>query len=343
MALRAKDIAEMLGVSTATVSLVLNNKPGVGELKRQEIIRKIKELGCEYMLKDVPLEKTPVNKGRIGFVVYKKTGQIIDESPFFTYILEGINNSMTGYGYNLNFIYLNQSMSLELQESQLRSADCEGFIIFGVEMQRDDLQIFIDTGLPFAVLDNSFQESDVDSVAINNAQGTSKAIQHLYDMGHRNIGYIRCKVRINSFEERFGEYKKWMRQLGMEINEENIVDVGYSEVQVREDMKAYFNQVKELPTAFFAENDFIACNAMQAMQEWGYRVPDDISLVGFDDRPITQMVYPNLTTVNVPKDIFGPAAVDLLMSKMRSGRAQSVKLEIGTNLIMRDSVKKINK
>lgn len=342
MALRAKDIAEMLGVSTATVSLVLNNKPGVGELKRQEIIRKIKELGCEYMLKDVPLEKTPVNKGRIGFVVYKKTGQIIDESPFFTYILEGINNSMTGYGYNLNFIYLNQSMSLEVQESQLKSADCEGFIIFGVEMQRDDLQIFIDTGLPFSVLDNSFQESDVDSVAINNAQGTSKAIQHLYDMGHRNIGYIRCKVRINSFEERFQEYKKWMQYLGLKVHEEHIAEVGYSELEVRDDIKEYLKSRNDCPTAFFAENDFLACNAMQAMQELGYKVPDDISLVGFDDRPIAQMVYPNLTTVNVPKNIFGPAAVDLLMSKLRSGREQSVKLEIGTNLIVRGSVKKID-
>ena len=80
---------------------------------------------------------------------------------------------------------------------------------------------------------------------------------------------------------------------------------------------------------------------MQAMQELGIKVPDDISVIGFDDRPIAQMVQPKLTTVNVPKDIFGPAAVDLLMSKIRTGREQSVKLEIGTNLIRRDSVKKI--
>lgn len=336
MALRAKDIAEMLGVSTASVSLVLNNKPGVGEQKRQEIIQKIKELGCEYMLKEAP-----VNKGYIGFVVYKKTGQIIDESPFFTYILEGINSSITSHGYNLNFIYLNQDMTVEMQSAQLKSAGCEGFIIFGVEMQREDLQVFIDTGLPFSVLDNSFQESDVDSVVINNAQGTSKAVQHLYDMGHRKIGYIRCSVRINSFEERYGEYRKWMRHLGLPVREEYIIDAGYSEAEVRKAAKEYFEKASDFPTAFFAENDFLACGAMQAMQELGIKVPDDISVIGFDDRPIAQMVQPKLTTVNVPKDIFGPAAVDLLMSKIRTGREQSVKLEIGTNLIRRDSVKKI--
>lgn len=341
MALRAKDIAEMLGVSTAAVSLVLNNKPGVGEQKRQKIIQKIRELGCDYMLKDLP-----VNRGHIGFVVYKKSGQIIDESPFFTYILEGINTSITNYGYNLNFIYLNEDMSLQLQGSQLKTANCEGFIIFGVEMKREDLQVFIDSGLPFSVLDNAFQESDVDSVAINNMQGTSKAIQYLYDMGHRNIGYVRCKVRINSFEERYAEYKKRMKLLGLKVQEEHVIEVGYSEMEVRRGIAEYLERVKnkkskEIPTAFFAENDFIACGAMMEMQTLGYKVPDDFSLVGFDDRPISQMMQPKLTTVNVPKDIFGPAAVDLLLSKMKAGREQSIKLEIGTNLVVRESVKKL--
>ena len=157
MALRAKDIAEMLGVSTATVSLVLNNKPGVGEQKRQEIISRIRELGCDYLLKDIP-----VTKGNIGFVVYKTIGKIVDESPFFNYILEGLNSSLSEYGYNLSFVYMNRNTSSEVQEMQLRSSDCRGFLIFGVEMQREDLQVFIDTGLPFVVLDNSFQDSDVD-------------------------------------------------------------------------------------------------------------------------------------------------------------------------------------
>ncbi len=336
MVLRAKDIAEMLGVSTATVSLVLNNKPGVGEQRRQEIIQKVTELGCEYLLKDIPK-----NHGQIGFVVYKKSGQIIDESPFFTYILEGINDSVNRYGYSLNFIYLNQGMTVENQLSYLRTSNCEGFIIFGVEMKREDLQVFIDMDLPFSIVDNSFLESDVDTVAINNEQGTSKAIQHLYDMGHRNIGYIRCKVRINSFEERFTEYKKYMKHLGLEVKDRNIIDVGYSEMDIRKDVKAHMEHMEHIPTAFFSENDFLACGAMFGMQEIGYKVPDEISLVGFDNRPVAEMVQPKLTTINVPKDVFGTAAVDLLMSKMRSGRERSIKLKIGTNLIARESVKRI--
>lgn len=336
MALKAKDIAEMLGVSTATVSLVINNKPGVGEQKRQEIIRKIRELGCDYMLQDIP-----ENKGTIGFVVYKRSGRIIDESPFFTYILEGITNSITNYGYNLNFIYLNKNMSRQEQEVQLKAANCMGLIIFGVEMQREDLQVFKDSGLPFSILDNSFQESDVDSVAINNMQGTDKAVSLLYEMGHRSIGYIRSKVRINSFDERYHYYKRVLKGLGLEFHSEFVVDIGYSESEAREGIKAWLRENREFPTAFFAENDFLACNVMQGMQEVGYRIPEDFSLVGFDDRPIAQMVSPKLTTVNVPKNIFGPAAVELLMDRIKNKREQSLKIETGTNIVRRESVKKI--
>ena len=336
MALKAKDIAEMIGVSTATVSLVLNNKPGVGELRRQEIIRKIKELGCEYMLKE-----NVMNSGSIGFVVYKRRGNIVNESPFFTCILEGINYSVSKYGYHLNFIYLDKKMSLEEQECLLGNAHCKGLIIFAVEMQYEDLAVFKESGLPFVVLDNSFQENDIDAVAINNTQGTSKALLHLYEMGHRDIGYLRSKVRINSFDERYMVYKNQLKRLGLAFNREYEVDVGYSENEVKQGILNYLKSNSKHPTAFFAENDLIGCSAIHGIQEAGLSVPDDISVVGFDDRPISEVVKPGLTTINVPKNIFGPAAVDLLISKMEKAREQSIKIEVGTNLIIRESVKKL--
>ncbi|MFT4007784.1 MAG: LacI family DNA-binding transcriptional regulator [Lacrimispora sp.] len=334
MALKAKDIAELLGVSTATVSLVLNNKPGVGEKRRQEIIQKIKELDCGYMLKD-----QRVNKGTIGFVVYKREGSIVDESPFFTYILEGINNSINRNGYTLNFLYINRNMPRTEQEYQLRAGNYKGLIIFAVEMYDDDLQLFKDSQIPFTILDNSFQENDVDAVAINNIQGTSKAVAHLCEMGHEEIGYIRSKVKINSFEERYSAFKRKLRHMGKAFNREYIIDVGYSEEDVKRDVKTYIQGAGRLPTAFFAENDLIGCNAIRAIQECGYQVPDDISVIGFDNRPISTLIEPKLTTINVPKDIFGPAAVELLISRLEQGREQSLKIEIGTSLVRRESVK----
>lgn len=336
MSLRAKDIAEILGVSTATVSLVLNNRPGVSEQKRQEILEKIKELDCEHLLREMP-----VYGGTIGFVVYKTVEKIIDESPFFAYILEGINGALHEHRYNLTFIYMNRRTKEETQKKQLQTSDCKGFIIFGVEMDREDLQVFIDTGLPFVVLDNSFQDSDVDSVAINNSQGVSKAMQYAYDMGHREIGYIKCKERITSFDERFRAYKRWLRYLGLPFQENYVCEVNYSEIDVRREVKKYLENEKEVPTIFLAENDFIACNAMQGMQELGYQIPEQISIIGFDDRPICQMMRPTVTTVSISKAAFGRTAVELLMDKMMSQRNYSMKTEIGTKLLVRSSVKKI--
>lgn len=335
MALRAKDIAEMLGVSTATVSLVLNNKPGVGDKKRQEIINKIRELGCGHMLREVPL-----NRGSIGFVIYKRGGRIIEESPFFAYILEGISGSIRKHGYGMGCVYLDSGMSAEEQKRQIAAYGFSGMIIFGTEMEREDLEAFKESGVPFSVLDNSFQESDVDAVAINNAQGMRKAAEHLREMGHTRVGYLKSRERINSFREREQLFFRQIRELGMSCRAEDIVEAGYCEQEIAQGVRAYLDRRKreELPTAFFAENDYIACAAMQAMQEAGFRIPEDFSVIGFDDRPVSRVVSPALTTINVPKDIFGPAAVELLISRIEGGRAQSMKITVGTELVKRESV-----
>ncbi|MBQ1311177.1 MAG: LacI family DNA-binding transcriptional regulator [Blautia sp.] len=337
MALKAKDIAQMLGVSTATVSLVLNNKPGVGEAKRQEIIEKIQELGCEYMLKDLP-----GGNGSIGFVVYKTIGSIIDESPFFTYIMERINKNILNSGYTLNFVYLDREMAKEELQAQIRAMNCKGLIIFGVEMTRQDLQAFVDTGIPFVVLDNSMRESDVDSVTINNAQGTSKALHYLYEMGHRRFGYLMSKERITSFEERYQAYVNTLSSLGVERLPEDVCIVEYKDSVIRGQVREFLAARKEpMPTAFFAENDYIACSALQGMKEAGYKIPQDFSIIGFDDRPICTMVNPNMTTICVPKDDFGIQSVNLLLSRINSSRQHSLKVELGTWLLVRGSVRRL--
>ncbi len=349
MAIRAKDIAEMLGVSTAAVSLVVNGRPGVGEKTRQEILEKIRELGCEYLLKENVL---PQKKGTIGFVVYKKSGLIIEESPLFTSILEGIERQITAQGYALNFIYMNASDSASdalpqtapLPEAahtvSYRCEGCDGLLLYGVEMDRADLEPFLQTGIPFVVLDNAFPGTDVDSVAIDNALGVSQAIRFLADHGHEHIGYLRCTERIAGFSERFAAYEHCMRELGLPVTPDRILDVGYSEDEIADAIEDYLyvRKVPDRPTAFFADNDFIACHAMLAFRAHGLDCPDDLSLIGFDDRQICRMVTPQMSAVSIPKSEFGPAAVDLLLSRM-GGRAYSVKLRLGTQLIARESVR----
>ena len=265
----------------------------------------------------------------------------MDESPFFSYLLEGITNSAVSLGYTMNFIYLNSSMSLSEQRYMLVNSDCKGFLVFGVEMAREDLTAFKDTEIPFVVLDNVFQTSDVDCIGINNKQGINYALRYLYENGHRKIGYIRSKIRINSFESRYRQYKRVLKELGLEYKEGYVVDAGYSETEAEGDMEVFLQTAQDLHTAFLAENDFLAASVLRGIENVGYRVPDDFSLIGFDDRPIASITSPSLTTVNIPKEVFGPQGVKMLVNRIETDRTQSLLMEVGTNLIERESVKNI--
>ena len=336
MALRARDIAAMMGVSTSTVSLVINNKPGVGEERRQEILAKIRELGCDYLLKENRTERRS-----IGFVIYKRKGSIVDESPFFTYFLEGIGARLGSLNYSLTVLYMSSGMDRNQQRQVLENANCDGFIVFAVEMIYEDMQVFKESSYPFVMLDNSFQVNDVDTVAINNASGIRSAVNHLHQQGHREIGYIRSKVLINGFDDRYKGYIRTLGELGLTYDPAYSADVGYSDQEARRDMAEWVRNAKKLPTAFMADNDLVACGAMKGMEDAGLTIPGDVSLVGFDDRPICLMAKPTLTTMAVPKDVFGNKCVDLLVDRIKTRREYAVKIEIGTVLIARESVRTI--
>lgn len=336
MSIRARDIAKMLGVSPTTVSLVINEKPGVGLEKRKEIISKINEMGCGYLFK---AEKN--EHGNIGFVVYKRKGDIVDESPFFSYFMEGISEKLKARNYNLTVLYISSNMSRAEQEQIIRNAKCEGFIVFAVEMLYEDMQVFKDSKYPFVMLDNSFIFNDVDTVAINNASGIRTAVNNLVQRGHRKIGYIRSKVIINSFSDRYASYVTALKQNQLPVNDSYIAWVGYSDCEARRDMFEYIRQNRELPTAFVSDNDLVACGAMKGIADAGLNVPGDISIIGFDDRPIASMAIPMLSTMMVPKDVFGNNCVDLLLGKIASRRSYALKIEIGTIFIERESVRTI--
>lgn len=337
MPIRAKDIAEILSVSPATVSIVLNNKPGVSDEVRNTIIGKIKDLNCEYLLKNIP--KT-TNSGTIGFVVYKRVGNIIDESPFFKYSIEQINMCLNQHGYDFKFIYINKKSSYDENRSIIVESHCKGLIIFAVEMYEDDLELFINTHLPFVLMDNSFQTRDVDCVAVNNIQGVSKAIQYLAKMGHKKIGYIKSSIQINSFEERFKEYLNQLQLLELSYSPDFVLETDYSESGVASAVLNFLDR-GVYPTAFFADNDLLGCYALKEFKQNGYRVPEDFSIIGFDNRPICTLMEPQLTTVDIPQDLFGPSCANLLIEKIQHPRKQSIKVDIGTDLIIRSSVQAI--
>lgn len=331
--MKAKNVAKMLGISPSTVSMVLNNKPGISERRRAQILGKIRELGYDSLL-----NKTASISQTIGFVVYKSFGDIVNESPFFSLIMEGISKQVGQYDYSLMCIHITKDIPFDEKVEQINSSNCQGLIVFATEAFQDDLLFLKAAGLPFVLLDNYFVLEDIDTVSINNEQGVYKSVSYLAELGHRRIGYIQSKTIINSFTERIESFYRAMTDLGLDVPEKYIYRLAYSEMDSAADMKKILDNTIEMPSALIADNDLLAFGAMKALRDSGYRVPEDISIIGFDDRPICMYSNPPLSTIAVPKGIFGPVAVDILFDRINNKRKMSIKLEVGVELIERGSV-----
>lgn len=336
MKYKAKDIARELGVSPAAVSLVLNNKPGVSEEKREEIMRKIVELDCEYLLKD-----GGINRGDVGFVIYKCGGSVIDEYPFFNYLSESVTRAIEKNNYTMTMMYLDKNMPLNERYLALENFRYVGYIVYAVEMYPEDMEIFLKLNVPCVFLDNPFPSLAVDTVTVDNYLGITQGFEYLYSMGHREIGYIRSKFPIICFEERIRAFEDCMRRRGLTYRDDYIMDVGYLESETERDVEQYLEQHTQLPTAFMADNDLLACRAVQVFKRRGIKVPDEISIVGFDNRPICSFTEPKVTTVQLSGDEMGELAVEMLVRKMEKERKYTAKYKLGTKLIENESVKKI--
>lgn len=336
MKYKAKDIARELGVSPATVSLVLNNRPGVGDEKREEIMKKIMELDCDYLLKE-----GGVNRGDIGFVIYKCGGSIVNEYPFFNYLSESINKAIEKNNFTMTIMYLDKSMPLNERYLALENFRYAGYIVYAVEMYPEDLEVFEKLNVPCVYLDNPFPGMAVDTVTVDNYLGIYQGFEYLYQMGHRDFGYIRSKVPILCFEERIRAYEDCLRRASLPMKKEFIMDVGYLESETERDIEMYLSKHPKLPTAFMADNDLLACRAVRAFKRFGIKVPEEVSVVGFDNRPICSFTEPKVTTVQLPGDEMGEIAVEMLMKKLANKRRHTGKYKLGTKLIENESVKKL--
>lgn len=331
-----KDVAEKAGVSASTVSLVINNKPGISAQTRERVLATMQELG--YVKERTPRSASRQKAQSIQFVLYKKHGLVVADTPFFTHLLEGVETQVKKYGFNLLVSYINEKQGVDAQLQSILHSGCSGLLLLATEMTAKDMQPFLHAGVPVVVLDSYFEEAAVDTVVINNKQGAYLATCHLGEMGNKTIGYLQSSVPINNFYERKDGYKKALKCLRIPYNKEYVFRLGASVDTAYSDMKALLQAGCRLPQAFFADNDVIAMGAIKALREAGVSIPAEVSIVGFDDVPMCEMLDPPLTTIRVPKQYIGMLAVDRLAARMDSLNSVPVKIEVRTELIKRGSV-----
>ena len=337
----AKDIAKRLKVSPATVSLVLNNKPGVGEKTRKKILDTIHELGAEEQL----LKASTLLHGNIGFVIYKRNGKIVITSPFYPLMLEKIEQTARRQGYQLTIIHLEKNAPIEEQIDYVNNCNCKGLAVFATEMLEDDMQIFEQLRLPTVLIDNRLLSYEADSVIVDNERATYQMVEHLYQLGHRRIGYLQSKEFINSFGERKRCFLAARSHFLPDQIQEDVYLLNYSEEEAYCDFKNILAQNDSLPTAFCADNDLLAFGAIRALKDAGIAVPDEVSVFGFDDRPICLMSDPPIASMRILSDGFADMVMWLLARRMseKDGGSKPVAVNVRVNaeLIERGSISKI--
>lgn len=335
MAITAKELAKLLGLSEAAVSLALNRKQGVSTATRKRVLTAAEEHGYDFSrLK--PVEPTK-NNGSIYFVIYKKHGAVVTDTPFFTKLSEGVDDACKHLPYYLNIQYLHEDDNIPMLLADWKRVGCQGLILLSTEMQLQDLRPFLNTELPMVLLDNYFEEADIDSVLINNIKGAYTATDYLIRKRHAQPGYLHSSYSINNFEERADGFYKAIRKNGMSTSRSVVHRLTPSLEGAYADMKELLSRNEPLASCYFADNDLIAAGVIRALKEAGYRIPQDIAVVGFDNMPICSYIDPPLTTIHVPKQYMGRMAVQRLHELIISNDNCPIKIEISTSLQKRKS------
>lgn len=337
MAITAKELAKKLNLSATAVSMALNNKPGVSTSTRDLVIKTAEKYGYDF----TRLSMKNGHSGDIYCVIYRAHNAILKYLPIFSELTDGIEQECRRQGYQLKLIQINEKKG-DLQKwiEDLRIAHCAGIILLGTETSIHVCKVFLQLSVPVVMLDSHFDSLGCSSVLINNRQGAYLAANFLINQCGCQPGYMRSSYRIGNFEERKIGFDKAIREHGMSPSNSIIHELPPSIDGALSDMLELLDRKDTLANCYFADNDLIAIGAMKALKLRGYRIPDDISIVGFDNISESRIVEPSLTTIDIPRTFMGQTAAKQLIQQIEAPVPHTVKIEISTKLMKRFSVLK---
>ncbi len=333
MKVGVRDIAQLAGVSVATVSNALNGRSGVSKAVSDRIFQVANELGYKRS------KKNP-ERDYIRLVVVKRHGLVVGDTQFFAELIDGVSRGCNEEKVELIITQLRISDGADylLQVRDICEDECLGVLLLATELEAEDLEAFLHCKPPLMVIDNLFRHQNVNSIVMNNYNAGYIATQALIGSGHRDIGFIGSSTEFSNMRYRRKGYEAAMLQAGLPISDHYLFKVEPTINGSYLDMARILKGAPELPTAFFAGNDIIALGSMRALSESGLRIPDDISLIGMDDTYICQAAVPPLTTVRVHRKEMGKAAVSLMLHSLPKVRQGVMKVEMSVELVARDSV-----
>ncbi|WP_125154313.1 LacI family DNA-binding transcriptional regulator [Clostridium rectalis] len=330
MATTLKHIAEKLNISVAAVSKALNNSSDISE--------KTKRLVCETAK---AMNYTPNAIAR-GLVTNKTNtiGIIIPDitNPFYPEIELGIEDTVSKKGYNV--FLCNSNGKVKREEEYMRlliSKKVDGIIWAPVGGENTELINNIEIPLVTLCIKSGYENENF--IGIDDFQGGYIATKHLLANGYKNILYIGDKNNIKSTKERLNGYKKALNEFNIEIKDELIVGGSFTRESGYEITKEIFTNYKDID-GIFAVNDLIALGAMQALRELGFKIPDEVGIVGFDDISFAKLEEISLTSVIQPKYNMGTLAADMILRKIENNDKFCENVTLQPKLAIRSTVRK---
>ncbi len=336
-----EEIAKRANVSKAAVSLALNNRPGVGPETRRRIMEIVKESGYKHrsMVDPKPALSGDLEDKLIRVVGYIKPDTVSHQyqsSSFFTEVLRIIEKNARKLGYATVFSSLDEGTNIEELQRLEESHPSSGIILLGTNLLPEEVVQVVEKYPRCVILDTMFEQLDADFVVMDNYMGGYSAARYLVDeLGYRNIAYAEADERIANFRYRKLGFYAACEHFKCTINPQNEFTLASDISESKQKFKALMENRKELPSAIFCECDYMAIGVIQALNEAGLRVPDDISVMGFDDVSEASIVSPPLTTIAVPRHKMGELAVQHLIQMKNLAEPHYVKTLINTSIIHR--------
>ena len=322
-------IADKLNISKNSVSQALSGKDGVSEATRQLVIKTAKEMGYRYERKRSSASRATAR--RVGLIASEITFSL---QPFFGEMFLSIEREAHRHGISL----LIQSVTPSARDGLVLSpfiADrqVDGLLILS-HISTAYINKVLEQGIPTVLIDHHDPLNDADAVLTNNRFGAYRAVRHLLELGHRDIGIIGNVRRSPSYQERWEGYLLAMREHGLEPPKAHqLIETAEEETAIDQAL----GSLDKRPSAWFCMNDGYAYYVCSSLKKLGFRIPLDVSVSGFDNSHFSQMSDPKITTTHIDRDLFARVAVEQLLRRLERPDDARLEVLLPTTLIVRES------
>lgn len=340
--MKIDDIARLANVSNSAVSIALNGGKGVSDQTRKKILDLVKEHGYVPRTK-LKKKLAPQVHDEVKHSIYllacsnsSVITQEFDSAPFFAELIYALEERVSAMGYSLVFSKVQASLlSGELKDNAgLKGA--AGILLIGTNLSAEEMRYIDALNHHIVILDNSDRFLPLDFVVMNNFHGAHSAVLYLGQLGHRTIGYVQSNDRVRNFQLRRDGFERAIKDLGLSAPERFRFGLTPLIASAKSEFAKKLSK-DDLPTAFFCENDYLAIGVMKALQANGIRVPEDVSIIGFDNISLSTVVSPELTTVHVEKEALAAIAMDKIKARIENGAVYTSTTIVDTKLVVRGS------